>query len=110
MTIYMDEIIQNIIKTDHQARKIIDEARKERESHESDMAKEIEDYKYNAFKDIWEKIDGYTEEQNTATAEKIRLIEESAQSQIAGMKEKADRNRDEWVKQLFEKVLAGEIG
>ena len=106
----MDEIIQKIIETDRRARKIIDESRKESESHDSDMVKEIEDYKYNAYKDIWGKIDQYSAEQSDEVSEKVGQIEKAAAEQIAGMKDKADVYEEEWVEHLFKKILAGEIG
>jgi vacuolar-type H+-ATPase subunit H len=106
----MDEIIMRILDSEDMAQRVIDEARREKMSHESDVAAEIEKYQYFAHKDIWAKIGEHTEKLKRETADNVCRIEESAQQQIDGMKSKVEQYKDEWLEQIYKKILEGGIG
>ena len=92
------------------ARRIVDEAQRERTSHESDMAAELEEYRYQAYRDAWARINEYREEQTAKTAANVKLIEEAARDGVAEMERTAGCHRDEWVEYLYVRILEGEIG
>ena len=101
----MDDVIQRIINSESLAQRIIDEARQEKSSHESDMAEEIEAYRYKVYADVWERINEFVEEQKKNTSDKVRAIEESALERIAEMKNSAELHRAGWVEHMCAKIL-----
>jgi vacuolar-type H+-ATPase subunit H len=106
----LDEIISRILDSEDMAQRVIDEARREKMSHESDMAEEIEKYQYFAHKEIWGKIGEHAEKLKRETADNVRRIEGSAQQQIDGMMSKVEQHKEEWLEHLYKKILEGGIG
>ena len=106
----MDEIIQKIIDAEKHAQSVIDVARQEKKSHEGEIQKEIEDYQYKAYQDVWTKIGEYEEEHKSIIAGKVEQIERESQDQMADMIKNAELHKEEWVDHLYRKILDGELG
>ncbi|MCL2163431.1 MAG: hypothetical protein FWH55_03340 [Oscillospiraceae bacterium] len=108
----MDDVIKGILDSEELAQKIINEARLEKASHDSDITLEIEKYQYKVHKDVWARINKYTEELKSKTSAKVAHIEKAAQDQVIEMKRRAENGKGKWIEQVFGKILGdgGDIG
>ena len=108
----MDEIIGKILESEKLAQRIIDEARQEKESHDSDIMQEIEKHQYEAHKNAWARVNKYAEELKAETSAEVARIEKAARDQVLEMRRRTEAGKEEWTELVFGRILSdsGDIG
>ena len=105
-----DNIIQNIIDSEKLAQAVVDVARDERRLHDSKMQAEINAYSEKARLETDAGIERFASSQSALADAGVAAIEREAGMRIAAMREAAEAHMDEWVDELYGRILGGGIG
>ena len=105
----MDDIIQKIIDFESSAQSIVETAREERRTYEETIRAEIEAYRNEVAENTKERIESFTHQMKKEADEAVKHFEDAAKLKIANMQKLAASNKNEWIEQLLNKILKGEV-
>ena len=105
----MDDIIQKIIDFEKKAQSIVSEARAEQQAHEATMNSEIEAFREKITRENRAKIDGFINQMKRETDESVKHLEDSAKLKTVQMQRIAASQKQEWIDQLYSKIIDGDL-
>lgn len=105
----MDDIIQKIIDLEKKAQDVVGEAREERQAYEETMQSELDAYRERIIGENRAKIEGVSSRIKKEADESVKFIEDAAKLKIVQMQRDAASRRREWVEQLYDQIVGGDI-
>jgi len=105
----MDETIQRIIDFEKKAQRIVNEARKEKQTYEDSLRAEIDAFRIKTSEELKARTEGYIAQIKRDADEGVKHIEDAAKLKAVQMQKIASEQRGEWIDHLYTKILDGEI-
>lgn len=101
----LENIIKQVIESEYRAQKIIDEVEKERKQAAYNIEKEIQRIKEDIFSSARKQAEEVKVEKQKYAKSQAEEIMSHARERTSLMQKKLEKNRDMWVKYLFDNVL-----
>ena len=105
----MDDIIQKIIDFEKKAQGVVGEARSERQIYDDTLRSELEAYRAKIIAENKAKIEEINRRIKKEADEGVKHIEDAAKLKIVQMQRVAASQKNEWIEQLYGKIIGGEI-